>query len=295
MTVLAFDWGGSSIKYGIWENESLGSQNTFPTPKTWEDLKFEMTKIVNQFKDTHELMGVAISSPGSVNSTTGIVGGISAIEYIHDFEIVKEMEALFNLPISIENDANCAALAEIWQGVAKDEQNVLFVVVGTGIGGAVVIDGEIQPGHNLFGGEFGCMILDGVETFSMLGTAVHMAERYAKTKQIDPQSVTGHDVFELAKQGDKVAIEEVEKFYGYLSLGLYNLQFVTDPSLIIIGGGVSQNETLIEELNIRVKSMLKNAGLESVAIEIKACHYLNDANLVGAIAAFQSQQGDVQI
>lgn len=293
MTILAFDWGGSSVKYGIWKNESLTSQGLFPTPKSWQEMKSEMMKTVDQFRETHELEGIAISSPGSVDTQLGIVGGISAIDFIHNFEIVAEMETLFELPVSIENDANCAALAEIWQGVAKNEQNVLFVVVGTGIGGAVVIDGEIQHGHNLFGGEFGCMILDGVETFSILGTAVHMAERYALTKQIDPNSVSGKDVFELAQNGDVIAQEEVEKFYNYLSLGLYNLQFVTDPSLIVIGGGVSQNETLIEELNIRVKAMLKNAGLESVEMEIKACHYLNDANLVGAIAAFQSQKGEI--
>lgn len=291
MAILAFDMGGSAVKYGIWNNDTLEMTEQFKTPATWDEMKDSLNQTYQNLKITYDISGIALSAPGSVDVAKGVIGGISAIEYIHHFPIVEDLESVFGLPVSIDNDANCAALAETWKGVARGESNVLFVVVGTGIGGAVIVNGEIQRGHNLFGGEFGCMILDGKQSFSMLGTAVHMAERYARRLGIPEDSITGAEVFDRAKAGDARAIDEVNKFYDYLSLGLYNLQFTTDPSSIIIGGGVSQNPDLIPAVTTRIQDMLSNAGLESVDVSVKACHFLNDANLVGAVAAFQTQKG----
>lgn len=288
MRVLAFDLGGSAVKYGLWTNQGLTETSNFKTPKTWDEMKSKMLKV---FESQEVLEGVALSAPGSVDAENGVVGGISAIEYIHDFKIVEELEALFKVPVSIENDANCAALAELWQGVAKGETEVLFVVVGTGIGGAIIVNGELYKGSNLYGGEFGIMVLDGRETFSMLGTAVHMAERYCLAKGLNEDTHSGQEVFDLAKDGDPVAITEVNKFYDYLALGLYNLQFTTDPSMIVLGGGVSQHKDLIPELSKRVNQRLKEALLDGFKINLKACHFLNDANLVGAVAAFNTQKG----
>lgn len=288
MRVLAFDMGGSAVKYGLWTNQGLSETSSFKTPKTWEEMKAEMQRV---FESQKNLEGVALSAPGSVDVETGIVGGISAIEYIHDFKIVEELEAMFKVPVSIENDANCAALAELWQGVAKEEKDVLFVVVGTGIGGAVIINGELYKGSNLFGGEFGIMVLDGKESFSMLGTAVHMAERYCLAKGLSEGAYSGQEVFDFAKEGDPIAVLEVNKFYDYLALGLYNLQFTTDPSMIVLGGGVSQHEDLIPELSKRINQRLEEALLDGFKINLKACHFLNDANLVGAVAAFNTQKG----
>lgn len=291
MTILVFDMGGTSVKYGEWINEKLHNKGSFMTPDSWNTMKECMWKVYNEANKNNNLKGIAISSPGSVDIDKGVIGGISAIPYIHHFKIVDELETMFNLPVSIENDANCAALAEIWQGSAKDYFDVLFVVIGTGIGGAVIIDKEIQRGHNLLGGEFGIMLLDGKNSFSELGTAVHMAERYCRTKKLSNDAISGEEVFNLAKNGDEVAIKEVNNFYDYLALGLYNLQFTTDPSAIVLGGGVSQHQDLIPELNERLDKMLKDKKLDSITINLKPCHFMNDANLIGAIAAFNNQKG----
>lgn len=292
MSILAFDMGGTSVKYGRWSSDELIGKGSFKTPDTWSAMKETMFDVFQKM-NKEDITGIALSSPGSVNIETGTIGGISAIPYIHDFEIIKELEELFKLPVSVDNDANCAALAEIWQGSAQDESDVLFVVIGTGIGGAVIIDQQIHRGHNLFGGEFGIMLLDGKESFSMLGTAVHMAERYCERKGLRSDEVSGEEVFVLADEGDEIAIDEVDKFYNYLSLGLYNLQFTTDPSAIVLGGGVSQHKDLIPELTKRLDTMLMKNDLESVKINLKACHFMNDANLIGAIAAFKNQKGEI--
>ncbi|MCG4456400.1 ROK family protein [Erysipelothrix rhusiopathiae] len=288
MKYFVFDWGGTSVKYALWDEETLSDHGAFKTPKTWENMKLEMLERVKPYQD--KVAGIAISSPGSVDIQRGIIGGLSAIDYIHDFEIVKEMETLFGLPVSIENDANCAALAESWRGVAKDLKNILFVVIGTGIGGAVIVDGSLQRGSQRFAGEFGCMVFDGVNTWSMAGTAVHMAERYCVRKGLEKDAVSGEEVFNRADH-DPIASEEVNNFYDSLALGLYNLQFTLDPDCIVLGGGVSKYSELIPELNRRIKNLLKAAQLENLNINLKACAYHNDANLIGAVASHLSQEG----
>lgn len=288
MSYLIFDWGGTSVKHAVWDGRVLSQHGYFKTPATWTAMKEAMNAVVRD--STHEFQGIAISSPGSVDVQRGVVGGISAIPYIHHFEIVKELEGLFHLPVSIENDANCAALAEVWQGVAKDEKDVLFVVVGTGIGGAVILDGKLKRGSQRFAGEFGCMILDGHETFSMLATPVHMAERYCNRKGYASDAISGEEVFALAKT-DALAMEEVSNFYDYLALGLYNLQFTLDPTCIVLGGGVSQYPNLIPELTQRVNRYLHDAQIKDVVINLKACAFHNHANLMGAVAAHRIQCG----
>lgn len=195
MKILAFDMGGSSVKYGIWET-GLKDQSSFKTPDSWEKMKETMLDVFKQFEDVE---GIAISAPGSVDVENGVIGGISAIEYIHNFPIREELEQLFKLNVSLENDANSAALAELWQGKAKDVDSALFVVIGTGIGGAVIQNRQLIKGRNLFAGEFGIMMLDEKTSFSFGGTAVHMARRYCERKGLEVGSVSGQEVFELAK------------------------------------------------------------------------------------------------
>lgn len=286
MSILSFDFGGTSIKYGVWDKDHLQAQGAFPTPSTWEELKNRILSVKKELSTHFNFSGMAVSAPGSVDVGRGVIGGISAIEYIHHFDIVKQLSELTDLPVGIDNDANCAALAESWLGSGKDEANILFLVVGTGIGGAVVIDGKIQRGHNLFAGEFGCMILDGKTSFSLLGTAVHMAERYC---QRVGGTFSGEQVFELASEGDVVAQEEVAAFYDYLSLGIYNLQFTLDPSCIVIGGAVSQYEPMYGQLMHRINTRLTQAGLGDVEITLRPAQFHNDANLIGAVAAYYAQ------
>lgn len=285
--LLVFDWGGTSVKHAFWsEGEGLFGQGSFATPKTWEEMKDTMLSIYEDSENKEYFKGVAISAPGSVDQEQGIIGGISAIEYIHNFPIQKELEDLFGLPVSIENDANSAALAELWQGAADDIDNAIFVVVGTGIGGAVIQNRKLLRGRNLFAGEFGIMEFGDEGSFSMLGTAVHMAERYCRRKGLDEKHFSGKEVFALAEEGDEIAIEEVDKFYDYLSLGIYNLLFTTDPDVVIIGGGVSKKEDLVENLEKRIDARLKRQNLGDYQYSLRSCEFHNDANLLGAIYSF---------
>ncbi|MGV3464356.1 MAG: ROK family protein, partial [Heyndrickxia sp.] len=277
------DIGGTSVKYGIWKDEVLGHKGSFRTPATWAEMKTKLLTLKNRLGENTKISGVAISSPGAVNQNKGIIEGSSAVLYLHHFPILTELTDLFQCPVSIENDANCAALAEIWKGAAKGLKNVLFVVVGTGIGGAVIIDGKVWHGKHLFGGEFGYMLLKDNATFSELGTAVNMAKRVAKRKNISEDELSGEAVFQMAENGDLVAQEEVEAFYHYLAQGIYNLQYSFDPEKIIIGGGVSNKADLLPQLRKRMEKIIKQVEIAPFIPEIALCEFKNDANLIGAI------------
>ncbi|HEY4537151.1 MAG TPA: ROK family protein [Erysipelothrix sp.] len=288
MSYLVFDIGGTSVKYAVYHKNELLNQDAFLTPSTWTEMKEALKSVLLKFSQDYEFEGVAISAPGSTNIEKGVIEGVSAIDYLHHFPIREELEGLFNLPVSLENDANCAALAELWQGVAQGEENILFVVIGTGIGGAVIIDGKLQRGSHLFGGEFGLMLLEPNVSFSLNATPVHMAEKYCKRKGLASDAVSGEEVFALA-QTDEIALEEVTRFYDYLAQGLFNLQFITDPNMIVLGGGVSQYEPLIPELQKRLDKRMKTANITDFTFNIKACHFKNNANLLGAVYSFMQQ------
>lgn len=286
MAILVFDMGGSAVKYGVWSQDSLVSKGKFTTPNTWEEMKTKLQQVRTSVNE--EIEGVGISAPGAVNAQERRIDGISAIPYIHGFDIYSELETAFGVPVTIENDANCAGMAEFYQGAGKEFQQAAFVVIGTGVGGTLFQNGELVRGAHLYGGEFGLMILDQGKTFSQLGTAVQMAWRYCDRIGVDRATIIGEEVFQRAEDGDAIAIEEVNKFYRYLAQGLFSIQFAFDPEVIIIGGGVSAKKGLLQEVDQRLKKMLADQALNDFVPLIKLCDYRNDANLVGAAANFQA-------
>lgn len=285
MSVLVFDWGGTGVKHALWKNEQLEQQGIFPTPSTWAQLKNEM-KAVQGTYEGEKIEGVAISAPGAVDSSEGVINGISAIPYIHHFPIQEELEAFFDLPVSLENDANAAGIAEVWKGAAKDLKDVLFVVLGTGVGGAVIKNGKVETGSHLYGGEFGLIYMDEDNTFSAVGTAVKMANRYCQRKGVAEGTYSGKEVFAFAQSGDELAKEEEENFYNYVARAIFSIQFTMDPECIVIGGGVSAKPGLKEEIDKRVKTLFNHHGITDFFPKIEMCEFKNDANLIGAVATF---------
>ena len=287
MALLVFDMGGTAVKYGLFKQDTLQEVSSFTTPTTWEGLKEELLTVKNLFS-IEELEGVAFSSPGSVDSESGVIYGSSAIPYIHRFEIVEELEETLGLPVSIENDANCAALAEVEFGVAKSVKDAVFFIIGSGIGGALVLNRKLHKGNSLFGGEFGRMQLRGNETLSVLASPVQSAKRYAESQSIS-SSFSGKDLFSLADQGGVAAQNAVSDLYDSLALGIYNVLVVLDPELVVLGGGLSKREGLLEEIDQRVRILLKENNATELKFQLERCQYFNDANLLGAVAHFQSK------
>ncbi|WP_160676856.1 ROK family protein [Clostridium sp. C8-1-8] len=287
MHILTFDIGGTAVKYGVLDRSgNIHEKGRFKTPS--DDIDALISKIVevkDSYKDKYEFEGIAMSCPGAVDDITGVIGGASAVPCIHGFDIKKKIKEATGLSnIRMDNDANCAALAEVWIGAAENNKDVLFVILGSGVGGAVIKDKKIHKGANLHGGEFGYMIIsEDYATLSTVATPVHMANSYAKVKGLSEGSIDSEQVFKLAEAGDELALQAIKNFYKNIAIGIYNIQYVYDPEVIIIGGGISVREELLQNIELAMDELMNSISIAKVRPTIKRCKYLNDANLIGAV------------
>lgn len=282
MTLAVFDIGGSAVKYGQWDNQTLSLTGQFKTPATLEEMQSEMKAVIASFGEGIE--GVAISSPGAVNVAERRIDGISAVEYLHERPIFDELEATLGFKVTIENDANCAGICEMGLGAGRGINHAVFVVIGTGVGGAIFINGQLYKGAHLFAGEFGLLLNANGKSLSTNGTAVNTADRFSK--EIG-REISGKELFELYDAGDTKAIAAFDGMYSNLAESLYNIQVSIDPEMIIIGGGISARPDVTDEIRTRLAQLLTNHLVPSAMPVVKACEFQNDANLIGAALNYE--------
>ena len=295
---MVFDIGGSSTKWSIIDEVGeFKESGKFICPSTAEEFFTELIKITNEMKVKYNVKGVAISAPGAVDSEIGVIGGLSAIPYIHGPNFKEVLKKTTNLDVEIENDANCAALGECWLGAGKENKDLAFVVCGTGIGGAIVKDKKIHGGIHKHGGEFGyCSViceLDGEPKFtswSKSGSTTALAKKVAKLKGLEEGSLDGFEVFELCSKGDEIALKEVNKYYFIMAVGIYNIQYTFDPEVIILGGAISERKEYVDEINKRLDILMNNHLEGTIKPVLKTCRYGNDANKLGALCNYLQRE-----
>lgn len=286
MNILAVDLGGTSTKFGRYEDDLLTDKGSFVTPKTYDEFKCSLLHIFNNFNETKPLDGLALSLPGAVDTTSGIIHGISAVPYIHGFNILKDLEITFKTKVTMENDANCAALGEMRFGAGRGLTDFVVMVVGSGLGGAIIINNQLVKGLDFFGGELGYMLVqDDFSSLSNLSSPVHQANEYSQQMTIYPP-ISGKELFLRADQGDLVALLYLEKIYTSLSKTIYNLIVTLNPQRFLIGGAISSREEFVPQLIHRTKAILNHMGIGHVTLDVLPCAFKNDANLMGAVAHF---------
>ncbi|ULT56695.1 ROK family protein [Neobacillus drentensis] len=290
---MVFDIGGTYIKYAVMdETAKKFKSGKLMTPKDGLEIFLQtLQRIVEQYSDDFDLQGIAVSSPGSVDVKTGFIGGASAIPYIHGVNMTGLIKERTGLQTAIENDANCAALAEGWLGAAKGTDYYICIVIGTGIGGSIVLNQSILRGAKLHGGEFGYMIMGAPfqeeplqGTWSLVASTNALVEEVKKGKLLGKGTLDGEEVFRLAEEGDSVAQECLTEFYKRLAIGIYNLKYALDPEKILIGGGISKQQDVIAGINRELKRLRDD--ISTLHIEVEACQFGNDANLIGALFHF---------
>lgn len=295
---MVFDIGGSAVKWSvISEGGEFIESGKFNVPNDKEGFFSKLSKTTNEMKDKFDVKGIAISAPGAVDSETGVIGGVSAIPYIHGPNFKEILKEATNLNAQLENDANCAALGECWLGAGKDNKDLAFVVCGSGIGGAIVKDKKIHGGIHKHGGEFGyCSItceLDGEPKFtswSQAGSTTALAKKVAKLKGLEEGSLDGVQVFDLFNKGDEIAVNEVNKYYFIMAVGIYNIQYTYDPEVIILGGAISERSEYVDEINKRLDALM-NSDLEgTIKPVLKTCVFGNDANKLGALCNYLQRE-----
>lgn len=288
MAILAFDVGGSSVKYAVVKKHgAVEDKGSFKTPASLEDFYKELKRVKDELTAVHKIHGAAFSMPGVVDDERGIIGGASAIPYIHDFTIKRALTKILELPVTMENDANCAALGETWLGAAKGVRDVVFLVIGSGVGGALVKNGHIHHGAHLHGGEFGFMVVDTEGTIlSEAASTEHMVRRCEQMKGLPEGSLDGKKVFALADDGDADAKLAITQMIKELARAIYNIQYSYDPECFVIGGGVSAREDFVPAIDAAVNEILEKVRIARVRPDVRQAKFGNDANLLGAVYHF---------
>lgn len=287
--IACLDIGGTSIKVGILdENGKIYERDLLKVSEDVNGFIESIVDCIEKFRKVFEIDGIAISSPGAVDREVGIIGGASAIPYIHGPNWKEIFSEKFNLKVSIENDANCAALAEVFNGSAKNIDDMMFIVCGTGIGGAIVHKGEIHRGKNLHGGEFGYMLMEEengeFKTLSKVGSTMAMVRKIRKI--YDDDSWTGEKIFDEAEKGNEICKEVIDRFYLNLAKGIFNLQYVYDPELILLGGAISERDDFIDRINEKLDYLMDEVEDAKIRPVINTCTHKKDANLIGALSNF---------
>ena len=292
MAILSFDIGGSSVKYAVIEKTGkILAKGKKTTPQEKEEFFRLIENVAASYRRAYTIEGAGFSFPGAVDDVSGVIGGSSALPYIHDFPIRQELERRLSLPAALENDANCAALGESWLGVGKEHEDLVFLVIGTGIGGAVVKGKRIHHGKHLHGGEFGYMVSDASHRIlSETGSTRVLAERVADAKGLPREEMDGRKAFALADAGDTDALQAVSAMYEALAMAIYNLQYAIDPEIFVLGGAVSERPGFAEEIGKRVDVILKDVGVARIRPAIRPAQFGNDANLLGAVRALLNKQ-----
>ena len=260
------DVGGTTVKLGLFNDEGqVLDKWEIPTVKDnggEKVLPDIAASIKNKMQEKNitaaDLVGVGIGAPGAVNADGFMVNGAVNIGW-GSFDLAETLKKELDLDVTVKagNDANVAALGEMWQGGGKGYSNLVAVTLGTGVGGGIIIDGRILTGTNGAGGEIGHIHMEDNETEVCGCKNKGCLEQYASATGITrlanrrlakddaPSILRGSEisaktVFDAVKAGDKVAIEIAEQFGEYLGKGLAAVASVVDPQIFVIGGGVSK-------------------------------------------------------
>lgn len=287
MVIATVDIGGTGIKFAAMskEGEILDKQE-IATPDDLDGLLDWLKMLLSK----REYQGIAMSVPGAVDRKTGTIGGISAVPYIHGFSWYDKL-ASYELPIHLENDANCVGLSEL---LAHPElENAACVVIGTGIGGAMIVNGRLHRGKHHLGGEFGYMTTlapaEKLNNWSQLASTGNMVRYLAeKSGQTD---WNGRKIYQEAEAGNTLCQEAIERMNRNLAQGLLNIQYLFDPDVISLGGSISQNKTFIEGVRSAISYYVDRYEEYSVTPEIVACTYQGEANLYGALVNWLQEEG----
>ncbi len=297
------DIGGTTVKLGLfttdgeivdkWEIKTRTENHgeaVLPDIVAALNAKLEEKQI-----DKEEVEGIGVGVPAPVDAD-GVVQNTANLGWGYK-EVKREMEELSGMKAEIGNDANVAALGEMWLGAGKGRKNIIMVTLGTGVGGGIIIDGKPLVGAHGAGGEIGHLCVNYEETDHCGCGNTGCLEQYASATGITrlanirlakddtpsvlrDQEVSAKTVFDAVKAGDTVAKEIAEEFGRYLGYAMANLAAVADPSAIVIGGGVSKaGEVLIQyvEKNFKGRAFFANKDTEFVLATLG-----NDAGICGA-------------
>ncbi len=292
-----YDIGGTFIKFALMENNgNIKMKDKFPTTaKSAEELVAQMVEKFLPYKQA--IKGIAVSCPGVVDSEKGVIYQGGSLLFMHEKNLAEMLARECHVPVVLQNDAKSAALAELWLGVAKDVHSAAILTLGSGVGGGIIMDGKLQSGYHLMAGEVSYMESDfdterlRGEFFGRTGSAVELIKRIATKKNLMDKK-DGEQVFALIAHGDEEANAIFNDYMYGLAIQILNIQYLIDPEIIAIGGGISAQPIVVERLNEAVAQIKAANPFHAAKPNIVTCRFQNDANLYGALYNFFIQFAD---
>lgn len=303
MYCFGVDIGGTTVKMGLFREDGtvldkweivtrVANAGEAILPDVAESL---LKKMEEHQLSKEEICGVGVGVPAPVieddivKQTTNLGWGYK--------EVGTELNKLTGLKIKAGNDANVAALGELWQGGGKGYRNMVMVTLGTGVGGGIIIEGKMLTGTNGAGGEIGHIVMEPdevercgcgktgcLEQYASATGIARLARRHLATYQgetvLNAESVTAKDVFDAVKAGDEAAIAVAKKFGKYLGHGLASISALVDPEAYVIGGGVSKaGEILFDYIR---EPYMEKAFYANKDVKFVLAKLGNDAGIYGA-------------
>ncbi len=297
------DVGGTTVKMGLFQTDGqLVEKWEIPT-RTEEGGKailpdiaaYAMAKLVEKDISREDVAGIGIGVPGPIDAD-GVVPHTANLGWGYK-EVTKELSELTGVTCKGGNDANVAALGEMWKGAAAGHRSGVMVTLGTGVGGGIIIDGRIVVGTNGAGGEIGHIHVDDsipwlcgcgnqgcleqvASANGIVRLAKWMQEPETKETVLELETMTAKEVWDAVKDGDAFACEVAERFGKYLGLALANIASTVDPEVFVIGGGVSKAGPVI--LDYIKKYYLKYTFKGCRDAEFVLATLGNDAGIYGS-------------
>ncbi|AFT81499.1 ROK family glucokinase [Leuconostoc carnosum] len=308
--LIGVDLGGTTIKFAILTQEGEIQQKWSIKTNIFDDGSHIVPDIVDSINhhldmyqlDRERVIGIGMGTPGTVNRTAGTVTGAFNLNWKTEQTVKADIEAGTGLTLTLENDANSAALGEAWKGAGNNDDEVSFITLGTGVGGGLVANGRLIHGTAGAGGEVGHVVVEPngylctcgnkgcLEQYASATGVVHLAQDFAEEyvgssqlKQLiaNGDEVTSKIVFDLAKEGDFLANEVVNKVAYYLGYAVAAMSNMLNPSAVVIGGGVAAAG---EFLRARVENQWEAFAFPTVrtSTRVKLAELGNDAGVIGA-------------
>lgn len=287
---IGIDIGGTSIKCGLVDgNGHISRKVTRTTATTKSDIIADLVAMVQELQTDGPVAGIGVSMPGVVQSD-GFLTTAGAVTAFEQINLRDELQTQTKLPVIIENDANAAAIAEQWLGVAQNVPNYLSLVLGTGVGGALIINNQVYRGAHARSGEFGWMVADDDDIDIEMGTlnfrgatVIGLIRRY---NQFSTDTVNdAREIFKRAAAGETLAKHVFHSYYYSLAKGIINLMVAFDPEIVVIGGGISANETFMTNLNATIADLHANHNsIKQLKLApVVPARLRNDAGMIGAV------------
>lgn len=288
---VSIDIGGTAIKYGvIAEDGRILIKDNMDTEayKGGPEILNKVFRIVESYLDKYKLDGICISTAGMVDIEKGeIFYSSPLIPRYAGTKFKKELEERFLIPCEVENDVNCAGLAERISGAAMDSKVTLCLTIGTGIGGCILIDEKVFHGFSNSACEIGYMKMFDSD-FQTLGATSILSKKVAERKESSKEIWNGYHIFEEAKKGDSICIEAIDEMVEVIGIAIANLCYVINPQVVVLGGGIMAQDTYLKP---KIEKAMQKNLLPSIAekMRLEFAKHKNDAGMLGAFYNFKNR------